>query len=281
MSQGDVRATLMYAGQIAGRARFDTVEPHRTNLAFEPHAVDIRDARHCAPQPELDGAGFAFFKHRSAIATEPAFADANLGPQPLDPALNSQYLKETGEFLRQQLGARQVFAQLNGLLVRTATGSARKSWAQPANFVHLDYTAGSGPKFLDWSVAELNLELPAFRRFAVYQTWRAISPPPQGSALCVCDGRSVSRAECVVFDTVFGEASEPGRVFEARICRYEPGHQWYYLSGMQPDDLIVFKGFDSDVPDAANAMHTAFDHPAVGATGVPRVSVEARFFAVF
>jgi hypothetical protein len=45
---------------------------------------------------------------------------------------------------------------------------------------------------------------------------------------------------------------------------------------MRPDELLVFKGYDSDDPQSASGAHVAFDNPhAVELNG--RVSVEARF----
>jgi len=50
---------------------------------------------------------------------------------------------------------------------------------------------------------------------------------------------------------------------------------------MNPHELLVFKGYDSEIPLAMNAMHTAFDNPAAGPNAIPRESIEARFFAFF
>ena len=64
------------------------------------------------------------------------------------------------------------------------------------------------------------------------------------------------------------------------MCRYRDTHRWYYMPDMEPDDLILFKGFDSDTPDAMNAMHSAFNNP-LGQNGVPRKSMEGRIMAVY
>ena len=49
---------------------------------------------------------------------------------------------------------------------------------------------------------------------------------------------------------------------------------------MTPDEVLVFKGFDSACPDAMNAMHTAFDDETV-VRAVPRGSIECRFIALY
>ena len=73
----------------------------------------------------------------------------------------------------------------------------------------------------------------------------------------------------------------PGKCFEFRLCKYREGHDWYYLSAMEPDDVILFKGYDSRFPRAMNAMHSAFDNPLAGPDAPPRHSIEARFLAFY
>jgi hypothetical protein len=277
----NVQAQIQYAGDIAGRARFDVVDPTRTNMAFQPREVTIQDVRGAGGDLRLDTAGFEFIKLTSNVAGNADFFDANLSPQNQAPELTQQYVEEISDCLRRKTGAKLLFTQLGGLVMRTSHRAARKSWALPANFVHLDYTRISAPQFLQWSAAAAGLQLPSFRRFVAFQTWRAVSVAPQDSTLAICDGRSVGLSDSVVFDSVLGPEGEPGKVFEARICRQGAAHRWYYLSDMALDDLLVFKGFDSDMPDAMNAMHTAFDNPHAGADAVPRKSVEARFLALY
>jgi hypothetical protein len=277
----DVRASLQYAGNIVGRARFDIVEPARMNMAFQPFDVSITDVRTAGRDLNLDNAGFEYVKVRSEVAGDTQFFDANLSPLNQAPALTAQYMHEVGDFLKRKTGAKLLFPQLGGLVMRTSHRAAKKSWALPANFVHLDYTHVSAPQFLQWSADAAGVKLPPFRRFVAFQTWRAVSPAPQDSTLAICDGRSVGTSDCVVFDSVLGPQGEPGKVFEARICRHGASHQWYYLSDMAPDDLLLFKGFDSDMPAAMNAMHSAFDNPLADDSAVPRQSIEARFMALY
>ena len=73
--------------------------------------------------------------------------------------------------------------------------------------------------------------------------------------------------------------NEPGNEFESQFARFNPEQRWYYFSDLRPDELIVFKGFDSDPARFAQPLHNSIDLPTEGAA--PRVSVEARFFAFF
>jgi len=135
--------------------------------------------------------------------------------------------------------------------------------------------------FRDISIEAEGAKVAPYRRFAVYQTWRVLSQPPQDNTLAICDGRSVPASDAVVFEAVVGPKGVPGSQFKARICKYRADHRWYYFSNMYPEELLVFKGYDSEIPLAMNAMHTAFENPAAGPNAIPRESIEARFFAFF
>jgi hypothetical protein len=276
-----VEATLNYAGAIAGRGRLDTVEPARTSLVFAPAEVTISDVRAAPAAPTLDEQGFAFVKHRCAAVRFDEIFAAGLASSAAADAATAAYLQEVAAFLCELTGASEVVPQIAGALVRTSRRATTQSWAGPGDFVHLDYTPRTAAQFLDWTMAGLGRQAPKHSRFIVFQTWRALSKGPQDSALAVCDGGSVPPEDAVVVDAAIGPEDQPGTHFEIRLCRHRAGHRWYYLSAMEPDDLILFKGFDSDHPQAMNAMHSAFDNPLAGPGAEPRRSIEARFFAFF
>jgi hypothetical protein len=275
-----VRGELFYAGDVEGRARFDLVDPSRINLAFEPHHVQIRDVRSLPGKFSVDIHGFEFVKSPSAEARNPALVDINLSQDQLQHPLNLAYHDTMVALIRDLSGARDVIPQYTGLLVRT-TGGSKKSWAGPANFVHLDYTAAGAQMHCANALYAFGKQIKPWRRFVAFQTWRAVSPGPQANTLAICDGRSVAGSETIEFESCVGPAHVLGTRFESRACRYSGSHEWYFLSDMEAEDVIVFKGFDTDIPDSRNAMHTAFDNPQAGPGAQPRVSIEARYFAFY
>jgi len=147
--------------------------------------------------------------------------------------------------------------------------------------VHLDYTSASANQFVQWTVEACGIEMPPHSSFAFIQTWRALTPGPQDNSLCVCDGRSVRPEDAVPIDAVTGPADIPGKCFEFRLCKYDASHRWYYLSNMEAEDVVLFRGFDSRYPHAMCAMHSAFNNPLAGPGVAPRRSIEARFLAFF
>lgn len=280
MHATDVEAVVNYAGDIQGRGRFDLVDPARTNLLLNPVTVRIRDVRPRGVMPSLAEAGFEFVKHQSQVVGDPAFFEGNLVHQIEATQLNAIYEAEMAEMLKVRLGARDVFSQQSGLIARTSDRATRKSWAGAGAFVHLDFTATSAERFLHWSLEAKGVSPKPFSRMIMMQTWRALSPGPQDNSLAICNGSTVPPDDAVLFDSRIGDENAPGMFFESRLCKFGPSHAWYYLSDMEQDDLLLFKGYDSDCPVAMNAMHTAFDNP-LGADGPPRKSIEARFFLLF
>jgi hypothetical protein len=203
-------------------------------------------------QFSLDREGFVLVKHASAAAADPRIRTANMTHAMGRNGIKDAYHHEVAEFLRQ--------LQASGLIVRTSLQAKKRTWAPPTGFVHLDFVPETAEMF---------------------RTWRVVSQPPQDNTLTICDASTVPSSDAVPFHAVVGPQGVPGSEFDARMCKYRPGHRWYYFSNMTPDEVLVFKGYDSEDPHAMNAMHTVFDNHAAGQQAVPRESVEARFFAFF
>jgi len=277
----NVQGTLMYAGSFTGRARLDTQAPANSNFVLEPHEILIRDARPARNSYNLQEHGFEFVRHRSQAAGDPELFEVSNTQQLLPVGPQARYSGELIEFVREYTGAAVVLPQVGSFIARASNRSRSKTWAQTAGLVHLDYTRTSADQFVQWTCDALGVPVPSHSHFAFIQTWRALSPGPQDNTLCVCDGGSVPPEDAVPIDAVMGPPDIPGKCFEFRLCRYGEGHNWYYLSNMEPEDVILFKGYDSRYPRAMNAMHSAFDNPLAGPDAAPRRSIEARLLAFF
>jgi hypothetical protein len=231
MAQGaerQVRASINYAGQIEGRARFDVADMSRTNIAFEP-----------------------------------------------------VYHQEVAKLISQVTGADLVVPQRTGLLVRRGERSKEPTWAKPARFAHLDYTDRSVGDFLGWIRDWEGVDPGPCSRIAIYQTWRATSPPPQDNTLALGDASSFSPQDTRVFDAVLADGGAPGDMFESRLVLARPGQRWLYYPSLRDDELVVFKAWDSDPGRPRDVPHTAIDDPDAGPDAHPRESLEARFFTWF
>lgn len=60
------------------------------------------------------------------------------------------------------------------------------------------------------------------------------------------------------------------------VMSYSEGHMWYYMSEMQPNELVVFKGYDTRKDEKGwRCPHTAFRLEG-SEEEEPRESIEAR-----
>ncbi|MEU6145592.1 CmcJ/NvfI family oxidoreductase [Streptomyces sp. NPDC047081] len=264
-----ITTDINYALDVDGRPRFDIVDQERMNVRFAPVAVDVREARSINDTLDLEVNGFRLYDHRSAVAEHGTKAE-----------LEEHYFPEMCAFLRELTGAVDVRPHRSGLVVRSAEWKPTMDGFPPATFAHLDFTPKSHAEFVKLSERD-DGPIPPYSRAVVYQTWRAISPPPQDSTLAFADPRSVPDSDLFVMDTVMGPEVFPSCFFESRLSRVNPDHRWYYFPDLRPDEVVVFKGHDSDPDRTGDVMHTAVHNPDAGPDAVPRRSIEARFIAFY
>ncbi len=258
---------MNFSGPVAGRARVDAPNWANTNMALKPYDLRIYDARPIADALSLDREGFTLVRHDCGITD--AFDVAADGPG---------YQAAVAARLGELTGASLVLPQGKGLIKRSMAGTETETG--PARWVHMDYTTAAAYKWVEWIEGWEGLSLRRYPRFAVYQTWRCLTPPPCDNTIAFCDASSLDDDDCMVFDACLREPyDEPGNSFESQFAMFNPAQRWYYFSDLTPDELIVFKGFDSDPARYAQPPHNSADLPGAGAA--PRVSVEARFFAFF
>jgi hypothetical protein len=266
-----VETSMNWSGDIVGRARVDVPDRSRTNMALEPHGLRLHDARPIAGELSLDRQGFILARHACGLE-----ADSDL--QAAGPA----YLDSVAAHLKRMTGAARVLPQGKGLLMRRSERAGVTAAIGPSRWVHCDYTPAAARKWVGWIEAWQGLQLRQYPRFAIYQTWRCLTPPPCDNTLVLCDSSSFDWADAIPFDACLAKPyDEPGNQFESQFARYNPRQRWFYFSDLEPDELIVFQGFDSDPDRYAQPLHNSIDLPDAPPDAAPRVSVEARFFAFF
>jgi len=264
-----VESWMNFAGDIKGRARVDIADWSRTNLVLDKHDVRLHDARPIVDQLSLDREGFTLVPHDCGVTED---ADLEI--------IAEAYLQSVGELLQRISGADLVFAQGKGLLKRHAERANIKGAIPPSRWAHMDYTEAAAHKWVGWIEDWQDRKLRQYPRFAIYQTWRCVSPPPQDNTLVLCDASTIRAEDCLTFDACLREPfEEPGNQFESQLCHYDAGQRWYYFPDLTADELIVFKAFDSDPARWAQPLHNSADIPGLPADAAPRASIEARFFA--
>lgn len=244
--------------------------PHEnlTNMRLRGHALPIRDGRPAADDFTIEAEGFRLAQHRLALRNPTDVAEHN-----------GTNLHEIEEVVRAATGAARTFCI--GIQLRFAEASPDAGTgfnSLPARFVHGDFKGEAGlGLFRLWP----GFERRDHARIAIFNAWRVITPPPQDTPLAVCDARTASPDDSHDLTAVLEEV--PGEQQRHHIAAYEfrPRHEWYYFSGMTPDELLIFKTYESDPARPYAVPHSAFDDSSFSATAVPRASAEARVLAVF
>ncbi|WP_313805882.1 CmcJ/NvfI family oxidoreductase [Sphingobium sp.] len=267
---GDFVGELNFSGPIEGRARYDRHDVSKTNVNFQPHKLRIHDARPICSELSLDHEGFALFDHPTPSA-DPEWIKAN----------EQAYNDAVGALIKEVTGAALVVSQINGLKLRFADAANREGASPPAALVHADYTRPYAAIWRKWEGDLRGEDYSRFPRFCIFQTWRSLTPPPVDNTLVFCDASTIDDSRLIVFDSVVGgEEDKPANKWESDFSLWDEHQRWYYFSNLMPDELIVFKGHDSDESRYAQSLHSAIDLPIVPAAK-PRSSVESRFFAFF
>jgi hypothetical protein len=231
----------------------------------DPHRVVIRNGRPEAGRFTLDGNGFRFLRHDTAVAD---FFDPD--------DVRRVYYPEMEALVKAESGASRVV--LFDHTLRTADDAFREAHKirEPVRRVHNDYTEWSGPQRVR-DVLPQEADALLARRFAVVQVWRPIRHPIETFPLAICDARSL-RPE----DLVVSERRYPNRIGQTYAITYNPDHRWFWFPRMQRNEAIVFKVYDSLKDGRARwTAHTAFDDPTSLPGARPRESIEIRTLAFF
>lgn len=278
------------AGEFAAFIPYVSTDLDRVTISFEKrdhgfavqaHEMRVRNGRLASPQPALDREGFGIFHWPSAVVEtrRDELILENSQPREDMAAVNADYLAELVPLIEQLSGAREVFAQFDTITVRFSSRAKHRSWMTTAAFAHLDFERSEVDRLLKETLELSGRTIAPFSRQVLFQTWRVITEPPQDAPLALCDGRSVAAADIIPMD-FHGPKGTRNELVRSRACRHNPDHQWFYYPEMTPAEVLVFKGFDSAVPEARNAMHTAFQDNS-RPDMVPRGSIECRFIALY
>jgi hypothetical protein len=258
-----IAAALNFAADRSDGGIWSNLTPEIITQKLEPGGVEIRDARKLVDAPSLEREGFTI-------------ARLDIGPGQFDDSewVDQVYTPACLELVRQLTGAKHVANFYPGVLIRD-TGNPKA--APAAEFVHLDQTRESALPFFERAVDERARG--QFSRMQIYNVWRTLTPPPQDVPLALCDQRTLDERDWVVGRTV--EPSFPDGVPYVSSV-FNAAQQWYYFSDVRTDEVIVFKGYDSDRAAPFGCLHGAFKDPAAARSApLPRASAEMRVFALF
>jgi hypothetical protein len=257
-------ADIAYSGRGVARPRYHANDTSLDVIDIAPQPMTLTDAR--AVSPSLDVEGFALVDHQSALTD---FTDGD--------AVWTIHRAEIAALIAAQTGADFVAVNAPGIL-RFSERSGRAGSlnnSRPARFAHVDSSDTTAANFAQMSCPEGR----TMRRFAHYNIWRAITPPPQDVPLAVCDARSVAPEDLIAADAIFDEPEKPHWSFEGIVVAHNPAHRWHWFPNMHPGEALIFKTNDSLSGVAHCVPHVAFDNPDCPADAPARASIEMRAIA--
>jgi len=265
-----VPARINYTGQMNEKPRYHAMDPTRDVHVLDPRTVQIHEAHR--DRARLEREGFQLLPHSSAVRN---FLDKE--------ELRQVYFPEVCKLIVEVTGARAA-AVAAVPFVRFGERSSMSGQlhnSRPARFVHIDYGDDRGKVLAEQVFTTLKDRSWQFRRFAHYNIWRVLTPPPQDVPLAVCEANSLARSDLIEALAVFDFAGVPERTADSYVVRYNPAHRWCYFRDMTPDEALIFVTNESDPQRPHHIPHTAFDDPGCPPGTIPRSSVEIRVVAYY
>ncbi|HTH29552.1 MAG TPA: CmcJ/NvfI family oxidoreductase [Sphingobium sp.] len=257
-----VMAEINYLGEMDEKPLSYSHNREKGNLVLDGHVMQVQDIRRSNTTLEKEGV---------ILADLAMDFDGDLDAAP------EKFRSAFANHIHDMTGAGKIIV-LPPILRWSEPPDPNKVVSSPAPYVHCDFTLDSFHLIMSQVVADdPQKDRWLGGRYALYQTWLALSPPPQDKPLAVIDRSTVDPADLVDGAVMVGPPDNVAR-YPAVFSRYNPAHRWYYVSDMTPRDALIFVGCDSGYDTLPGALHTAFQNTACGDRVIPRISCETRAF---
>ncbi|GAB1739481.1 hypothetical protein NU219Hw_g4436t1 [Hortaea werneckii] len=241
----------------------------KTNVVLEAGPKEtIRDIRSTDQPFDLDKNGFKFVKASTSFtnwSSQPEIAEHYL--QEMETLIHRE-VDEVDEILFYDARIRQSGDE--GLRVEGL------SFNPFAKQVHRDNTDISCVEKIR-NLTDLKADFLLRGRSRIINIWRPIKHPVYDCSLAVADGSNLHADDVIECDR---HLAKTGTYHDTMgVVKYRPGFDWYYCSEMEPDDVLLFKNYDSSsAVQARYCLHTAFDLPPemIPKNAPTRESIEVR-----
>jgi len=241
-------------------------EPVST-LEVDARAVAVRNVRGRHRDFTLERDGCAFLDH-----AWPEFDpgdDARVRAE-LYPAAEALARRITGidRVLAFDHGVRRAENGLDSAPKLRRGGAARNV----ADFVHNDYIPYSAALRVRWFAGD-EAERLLRHRFSIFNFWWPLAGPLHDHPLALCVN-GAKPEHFIPIENMFERGPNPIAGFT-----WAPGHEWIYLAGMVPGEMMVFRTWDSWRALSGVVPHGAFREPTEVPGTPPRASMELRVLA--
>lgn len=218
-----------------------------------PTRVSVQDLRDSSASVEFDRDGITFQRH----VTESSRFEYSLDWE-------ESYNDELRKLLRSKIGAIDVM-----VFDHTVRIDDPDAVRKPARNVHNDYSAdGANQRVVDL-LGDERAEEYQKGHFGFVNVWRPIDQPIRTSPLGFIRPNSVKPEDWMTIDLIY-----PDRNGQILGVAANDSHDWFYLSGMTPDEVAIFNIFDNKGRPFLG--HSALDMENSITGSVPRKSIESR-----
>ena len=216
-------------------------------------AIDVTDLRDKSRPNRFDQDGIVFVDQATEVQDFTATKD-----------WEHIYDAELKQLLASQIGAREVIVFDHTVRIDDPNASRR-----PARNVHNDYNqAGAEQRLVD-IVGEDRARTFHEAGYGFVNVWRPIEHTIQSSPLGFIRPSSMIAEDWMDIGLIY-----PDRFGQILGVAANPAHEWFFLSGMTPDEAIIFNIYDNT--GRPHLAHSALDLPGDADVTVPRKSIESR-----
>jgi len=264
VERSQTKGLLGYAPSTEAQIVFRAADRSKSRMQLDQHLVPIDNVRGVANTLSFDRNGFLFLKRPTAVKD---FHDVQ--------QVDRIYLPEIEAIVREATGAEKVICF--GTVVRT-DDDASSDGNRPARFAHVDFDERTVQRFAREILGVSDAEYWLRRRHMQLNIWRPIRPVER-MPLALADASGIRSSDLVIMET-YGGLNDPNRpVMYGYALLHRPEQRWWYAPEMQPDEIWVFKMYDSDRCKVQLTAHTAFSDPDTRPDALPRESIEVRTIA--
>ena len=262
---GNISADVSYLvqnGKVPGWTMRENGLPAIHHGDHADYKVEISDGRALGLGAWHDLSGFGIQDFRSRVTD---FYD--------DELVRSVYYREVEAHLKEVTGADLAIAFDHGI----RNDANEPGQAPPAAHVHVDFSTPAAVRRVRSVVGGKVAEKLLKSRFALYNAWKPIEVPALSSQLALLDPGSIAAGDLV--PAAIHYAGRSGEVLETH---FNQDHKWVYFSEMSPEEILIFRNYDSGIDGTTSAVpHTAFVPPNVPVDSPRRRSIELRALLFF
>ncbi|KAF1930530.1 uncharacterized protein M421DRAFT_99821 [Didymella exigua CBS 183.55] len=237
--------------------------------------MTIHNVRQRQQEFDLDTNGFTFVKLKPK---------QRINGSSTEDEIRQDYYPELVELAKNLTGASTAFVFNHVVRAHSSPSDKGKldshgRWQDiPAGHPHVDYCGD--PTYLEGTKRELNLSpdvsslYTTSSRYAYLGAWRPLKPLRR-DPLAVCDATTVPDTDYQLRMREFRSGVKSGNYVMSHTEKKQQ-HQWYYMAEMTPEEIVVFKGYDTEQTRPGwRCPHTAIKLPDSDHE-TPRESIEAR-----